>query len=194
MRGYCKHCGCAPVVAQSDEFEVVSIRQACVISAVEYPAPAGWPVFRPKSLGQTSDSSGFQYRGNGIPAKRRTRLDRFRNVRPERKVGYRRRNRQGSFAGVAANGPKLRKAAEPEGRQIENWGKDDLNALNVPVTEFARVLQSQVGRTVTDQSGIEGAFDSVFTALQEQYGLRLESRKGPVEMTVIDHIERPSEN
>jgi uncharacterized protein (TIGR03435 family) len=35
---------------------------------------------------------------------------------------------------------------------------------------------------------------SIFAALQEQLGLRLESSKGPVALLVIDHVEKPSEN
>lgn len=92
----------------------------------------------------------------------------------------------------------------------------------VPMAEFVRVLSRVLGRTVTDQTGFSGVFDinlsflpddttaglpppppgaipadtaspSIFNAVQ-QLGLRLESTKGSVEILVIDHAEKPSEN
>ena len=65
------------------------------------------------------------------------------------------------------------------------------------------------GRTVVDRTGLHGKYDcnvswalentnapgpSFFTAVREQMGLRLQSRHGPVETIVIDHIEQPSPN
>jgi uncharacterized protein (TIGR03435 family) len=78
---------------------------------------------------------------------------------------------------------------------------------------FASVLAGVLGRPVLDRTGFTGSFKvrlefapvspdgdtdstepSIFTAIEEQLGLRLESQKGSEEVLVIDHVERPSEN
>jgi uncharacterized protein (TIGR03435 family) len=88
------------------------------------------------------------------------------------------------------------------------------------MTDLARFgLASQVGRIVIDRTGLAGRFDldlefspnnrlqaspdaadassdggaSIFTALQEQLGLKLQPEKGPVEVLVVDHAEKPVE-
>jgi uncharacterized protein (TIGR03435 family) len=71
-------------------------------------------------------------------------------------------------------------------------------------------LTAASGRAVLDRTGLTGAYDfelkwtplsdpnsdnvSIFTALQEQLGLRLDSGTAPLDVLVIDRIERPSEN
>jgi uncharacterized protein (TIGR03435 family) len=73
------------------------------------------------------------------------------------------------------------------------------------VQTLARV---ELHRPVIDRTGLTGTFDihlewtpdpttdglSIFTALREQLGLRLDSARAPAEMIVIDRAEKPSEN
>lgn len=92
-------------------------------------------------------------------------------------------------------------------------GTDDTISL------LARELAPVVNRVVLNRTGLTGRYDltlrwtpadaptpllngapdpnpppDIFTAIQEQLGLKLESTKGPVPVLVIDHIERPTEN
>ena len=73
---------------------------------------------------------------------------------------------------------------------------------------FARNLASTAGRVVVDRTGLTGLFDldleftpdqaadttgaSLFTALQEQLGLRLEAQRAPVDVLVIDSVAQPT--
>jgi bla regulator protein blaR1 len=84
-------------------------------------------------------------------------------------------------------------------------------AQNVGMAGVSGALSSALGRAVIDKTGFTGTIDVdvVFsrdgvsgddsppvlsTVLQDQLGLKIESGKGPVEVLVIDHVERPSEN
>jgi uncharacterized protein (TIGR03435 family) len=81
-----------------------------------------------------------------------------------------------------------------------------------PISALARSLESITGRFVVDETGLQGNFDydleftrtletgsaardgkpSIFTALQEQLGLKLESDRRPMPVVVIDGISRPT--
>jgi uncharacterized protein (TIGR03435 family) len=60
--------------------------------------------------------------------------------------------------------------------------------------EGAMFKEPQGGRPYPDNAPPESSGPSIFTAIQEQLGLKLESTKAPVDILVIDHIERPSED
>src|SRR6185312_7347637 len=111
---------------------------------------------------------------------------------------------------VAKGGPKLKVVTVP-GEQLGFRGSRGHNqgfAITMPM--FAKELGHLTGRPVIDRTELAGKYDyvlewsldadasggspTIFTALQEQLGLRLESVKAAVDTLVIDHIERPSKN
>jgi uncharacterized protein (TIGR03435 family) len=53
-------------------------------------------------------------------------------------------------------------------------------------------VRSFIRDAPADASGSNSA--TIFTAIQEQLGLKLTAAKGPIEFLQIDHVERPSEN
>ena len=104
----------------------------------------------------------------------------------------------------------------PKPRGMLSFGPGILKLQDMPFSSFATQLSSAVNRTVIDKTGLTGKFDidlkwapdnqppsdkssddqapGLFTAVQEQLGLKLESAKGPVETLVVDHVEMPSAN
>ena len=110
---------------------------------------------------------------------------------------------------VAKGGPRLQPSVGAGGPEIRG-GRGRLVARQVTMGLLAAQLAGRVlGRVVLDRTGIAGKFDvnlewtpdenpdlgpSIFTALQEQLGLKLEPQKGVVDILVIDHVERPSAN
>ena len=94
-----------------------------------------------------------------------------------------------------------------------------LGAGGTSMAAFARSMSNQAGRIIVDKTGLTGGFDieleftadssgaggqppaagdtnlpSLFTALEEQLGLKLVPERRPVEVLVIDRVERPTEN
>jgi uncharacterized protein (TIGR03435 family) len=95
-------------------------------------------------------------------------------------------------------------------------GAGTIMTSGVQMADFARNLSPSTGRIVLDRTGLTGPFDielkftpdplrpgvgdpatdvpSLFVAIQEQLGLKLEAVRAPVDVLVIDSAERPSEN
>ena len=74
-------------------------------------------------------------------------------------------------------------------------GKYDIALQSTPDQGQAMFKGLEDGKPATDNVlPPDSSAPSIFTAVQEQLGLKLLSTKGPVEVIVIDHIERPSEN
>lgn len=123
---------------------------------------------------------------------------------------------------VAKNGSKLQVPKTPEEGSGTSSGNGRIGGKNLTLPEIAQALtqeaSSELGRVVLDRTGIAGRYDitlrwtpdadsnpptdsspidagpSLFTAIQEQLGLKLEPSKGPVQVLVIDNVEMPSDN
>ncbi len=111
------------------------------------------------------------------------------------------------------NGPKLRLNAGAHGPQ-GSTGRGRITDQKISMLKFANQLAAQLHQPVVDRTGLRGDYDfklewnpaadgiqpsespsaPLFTALQEQLGLRLQSAKVPVEVLVIDYAEKPTEN
>jgi uncharacterized protein (TIGR03435 family) len=99
----------------------------------------------------------------------------------------------------------------------EQGGTVTLEAIGMSIDEFLKYKFPRLDRPVVNKTGITGRFDfhlefaldeitgggataaetvgpSIFTALEQQLGLKLEPAKAPGDFLVIDHVERPSAN
>jgi uncharacterized protein (TIGR03435 family) len=120
---------------------------------------------------------------------------------------------------VAKDGPKMVPSKGdpnglPDNEGMGGNGRQIRKYTNVSMNDLAMMLQFNLDRPVVDQTGVKGRYDfrmqwtvdegqapadpdappGLFTAIQEQIGLKLESTKAPVDVLVIDHVEKPSPN
>jgi uncharacterized protein (TIGR03435 family) len=102
---------------------------------------------------------------------------------------------------------------------VRHSSSDQLQMQGCTIREFANLLtgaaRTDLNRNVIDQTGLTGRYDfalnwspqdqalaeqmkatgpAIFSALQEQLGLKLKTTKGMLDTIVVDHIEMPSEN
>jgi uncharacterized protein (TIGR03435 family) len=111
------------------------------------------------------------------------------------------------------NGPKGPGGRPIGGGTLVEPESGKLVGQGVPVGELVALLSQKLGRTVLDETGLIGNYDftlqwtaaqnqgasesstsSILAAVQEQLGLRLESKESPAEVLVVDNAEKPSEN
>ena len=120
------------------------------------------------------------------------------------------RNRNVYTLRIAAGGTRLIIVNPPEPADGNPFSMDDAGVLkgrHVTAAMLARVLSSQLGEPVEDMTQLTGSFDftlrwrpdtgpipddgtrpSLFTAIREQLGLRLDTRRVPVDVVIVDRL------
>jgi uncharacterized protein (TIGR03435 family) len=103
----------------------------------------------------------------------------------------------------------IKPATSGEAYSMPYFSRDRLTFTAVPMSAVTNYLSNVFQSPVIDQTGLQGTFDFVLdpSALDPQAtwadrvrdaliaaGFKLEEKKVPVEITVVDHCERPSEN
>lgn len=128
------------------------------------------------------------------------------------KMTYHRETRdvQGYDMVAAKDGLKLT-PAKPGSSKGGGGGPGAIDMPNTTMKSFAGMLTARLKRPVGDKTGAAGEYEvklrfapdgdaestlpSIFTALQEEMGIKLQPAKVPVEMVIIDHLEKvPTEN
>lgn len=117
---------------------------------------------------------------------------------------------QGYSLVVAKSGPKLHPTTGDGEPRMDVAEDLTITARNVPIQRLIGLLTARAGGPVTDKTGLTGSYNftlsrttndpgadspgqSIFTAVQEQLGLRLEPEKQSIETIVVEHAEKPSE-
>jgi uncharacterized protein (TIGR03435 family) len=122
---------------------------------------------------------------------------------------------------VDKGGSKLRETTTTSRGEGTKGGKGEILGVAAAIPDLMYVLSQRLGRSVIDKTSLTGKYDfkltwppdpreagvpspgadspsasdpSIFAALQEDLGLKLQSARGPVEILVIDHVEMPDAN